>query len=287
MKHIRKILGLAEHPTHAPNSQPHPTLRHLKLTLTSDEYEKQITNKYLVKSDLPESLWTILPNYLIARCPLCQASYAAILDTHSLHFWATLASKERSIFDEKHQSIGCDHFVAVHSFVNLNGIFPSERSKYFHNDYDVPFITPLFIPDETSAYAVIHSLPICRIENGQFVPRYAVYFLTYYAPEGYIHWEEVPGNNYIRVRKGILHERRVAEERGEYQGFFYYDIDARQHPDWWDLPLWVKKKKLFWLDPSSPDLSLTNEPVDKFPYSNIQGYRRPIEIRNGRISFLD
>jgi hypothetical protein len=275
-----------KHPTHPPNIEPHPALKHLVIRLTPDEYRGLIISHR--RYEIPESAWAELPNYVIARCPLCQATYTAVLDTYSLESWRwhTTFEQARYVFDFEHQKIGCNHFFAVQTFLNLNGYFPEERSKYFHSDYDVPFISPLFIPEEVPAYAVMHSLPICRIENDTFVPRYSMYMLTYFAPEPYVRWR-LPPNKAGGRRLGILYERRVAAGRFEHQDILYFPSEARQHSDWWDLPYWIKKKKLFWLDPASPDLPLINEPVEKFPYANIQGYRRPIEIRNGKFRFLD
>jgi hypothetical protein len=79
----------------------------------------------------------------------------------------------------------------------------------------------------------------------------------------------------------------MLEDRNEWEGFLHFITEARKHPDWWDLPLWVKRKKLYWLDPNSPDLPLKSEPVEDFPYADIQGYRRPMKIRNGKFTFLD
>jgi hypothetical protein len=277
----------SEFKPHPSNSQPHPAIEHLKITVKANEYmdaEKTVIS-WEWEYD-PFDFVQKLPNYIIARCPLCNSEYKAVLDTHSLKTWGTIPELDNAVFSAKHQEIGCNHFVAVHSFVNLNGIFPKEQSRYFRNEYDVPFISPLFVPDDVPAYAVMHSLPICRIEDEQFIPRYALYTLTYYAPEEYIHWEPRSSTKSL-VRRGILHERRSAEHKGEWEGFLYGLWDARQHPDWWDLPLWVKKGKLLWLDPYSSNLELKNGPVEDFPYVNIQGYRRGIEIRNGKFRFTD
>jgi hypothetical protein len=185
MNSIRKLLKMQpKYPTHRPNPQPHPALPHLKITFKVDEYLEIV--QAWKNIDPPEGYLSRLPSYVIARCPLCYAEYNSLLDTHSLRSWGTIPEQDQAVFNKKYQEIGCEHFVAVHSFVNLNGIFPTEKSRYFLNHYDVPFISPLFIPDDIPASVVIHSLPICRIEDGQFVPRYGLYMLTYFAPEEYI-----------------------------------------------------------------------------------------------------
>ena len=269
--------------THVPNPVPHPALQHLLITFRPDEYlDKQ---KRWRQYEPPKDYIENLPLYIMARCPFCNAEYRALLDTHSL-----LASYGDDmggcIWREKFETRGCKHFLAIHPFVNLNGFFPEERKKYFHSWYDVPFISPLFLPDEVRSYAVMHSLPICHIEDGHFVPRYYLYTLTYYVPDDYVAWEY----SHQSFRRGTIVESRGLETKTNklhWEGFLYYPIEARKHPEWWDLPLWVKKGKLLWLDPHSPNLELRNGPIEDFPYANIQGYRRGVEIRNGKFRFLD
>ena len=290
MKRLIKLWRRRHWRPHARNPEPHPALRHLRITFRVAEYEAIIENHDIY--NVPKEYWARLPNYIIARCPFCHAAYTAKLDTHSLAFWYGTRQDDhaREVFREAYQDVGCAHFLAVHSFLNLNGFFPEDAGNYFHNTYDVPFVSPLFLPDEVPSYVVMHSLPVCRIEEGEFVPRYGLYTLTYYVPEEYVSWKQFPSTTGLS-RRGIIHERRVAERQApgytpyHWEGFLYPLGYAKEHPEWWDLRLWVERKKLLWLDPYSPDLQLRDGPVDEFPYANIQGYRRPIEIRKGTFRF--
>ncbi len=285
MKRVGRLLGLhPKYPTHTSNYQPHPALQHLKITFQPDEYSRIL--QAWDKIDPPRSYIEKLPTYVIARCPFCHAEYKAVLDTHSLRSWQGVDNTGYAIWREKYEQRGCDHFLAIHTFINLNGLFPEEKKNYFRNDYDVPFVSPTFLPEDPASYVVMHSLPICSLEDGRFVPRYALYTLTYYVPERLVSWEVLP-NTQGKFRRGPIAENRKKEYQYEWEDFLYYPFQARQHPDWWDLPLWIKKKNLFWLDPASRKLTLTNEPSGNFPYSNVQGYRRAIEIRNGKFRFLD
>ena len=284
---VRRLFGLKPKcPTHPPNPQPHPALQHLQITFQPDEYLEILQN--WKKFEPPNEYWEKLPTYVISRCPFCKAEYKTRLDTHSLmkSYGVSPSSGDQWGGPEVER---CAHFLAFHAFINLNGLFPEEASRYFRNAYDVPFISPLFLPDEVPSYTIMHSLPICRIEDGQFVPRYYLYTLTYYVPEDYVSWITIPG--YPRkIRRGIIVDRRAVETRTNnlhWEEFLYFPFQARRHPEWWDLPLWIKEGKLFWLDPYSQNLELKNDPVEDFPYADVQGYRRMIEIRDGKFRFVD
>lgn len=286
MNSIRKLFGLKrKYPTHPPNPQPHPALQHLQITIQPDEYIEILP--ILKKFEPPKEYLDRLPVYLISCCPFCGAEYRSRLDTHSLSLWYGGTWGDGAGLGGLNEG-RCVHFLAIHGFINLNGLYPHEISHYFDNAYDVPFISPLFLPDEVPSYAVMHSLPICRIENGQFVPRYYLYTLTYYVPENYVSWEKTIPSNPQKFRHGIISDRRVSEMNANnlhWELFLYFPNQARKHPEWWDLPSWVKKGKLLWLDPSSPNLELKSGPTEDFPYANIQGFRRMVEIREGKFKF--
>lgn len=273
-----------KYPTHPPNPQPHPALQHLQITFQPDEYSEILQN--WKKSEPPKGYVEKLPTYIMARCPFCHSEYKTLLDTHSLRYGSSPSSGDQLGYPLGER---CTHFLAIHPFINLNGLFPEEKSRYFDNTYDVPFISPLFLPQEVPSYTVMHSLPVCRLEERQFVPRYYLYTLTYYVPENYVSWIKLPGYP-EKIRRGIIAERRSREiiaNNFHWEEFLYYPLQAREHPEWWDLLLWVKKGKLLWLDPHSPNLELRNGPIEDFPYANIQGYRHAIEIRNGKLKFID
>jgi hypothetical protein len=257
------------------NQAPHPALQHLQITFTVSEYEallQKYTRGIFRPSQDARDYSERLPNYLIARCPLCGATYTGRLDTHSLAGWSTHPEYYGAVYSEHYQQIGCAHFLAVQTFVNLNGLIPTEV-PYFDSNLDVPFVIPLYVPDAIPSYAVLHSLPICRIEQQTFAPRYAVYMITYYSTEPKTLWN-----------------RRLAENEAfgagdpDYRGpIMYTSGEARANPETWDLRLWVARKKLQWLDPSATDLSLKVGPPEELPYVDIEGYRRPFTIRKGKL----
>jgi hypothetical protein len=260
------------------NPIPHPALQHLQLTFTPSEYQA-ILERYtrvLFQSSLAgEEYWGRLPTYLIARCPLCSATYTSVLDTHGLSGrWTTYPDSWKAVFEASRQRIGCPHFVAVQKFTNLNSLLPTEL-PYYRNELDVPFVMPVFLPDDIPSVAVIHSLPICRIEGDSFVPRYATYMITYYSTDPKTLWD-----------------RRRAEEVAygagdpDYEGTALHTYRwANSQPESWDLPFWVQKGKLQWLSPFTPDLLLKAQPPEDLPYANIEGYRRPFTFRDGNIEF--
>lgn len=225
-------------------------------------------SKYLAGSDY----WDAVPTYLVARCPFCAASYTAKLDTHSLYDWHTHPEIDRGVYHEQYQNIGCTHFVGVHTFISLRGELPDEL-PYYRSYYDVPFVTPTLLPPNESALAVLHSLPICRLEHEQFVPRYALYTLTYYARD--------PQD--IRARRRAEHEAtRPDNPPASYRAHLWYtNAEVKAHPESFALAQWVQRGKLQWLDLTTPDLPLQAGPLDAFPYTGIRGYRRAFTYREG------
>ena len=246
------------------------TVAHLKFTFAPEEYlflVEQIRQQYKMFFEPMETkaYWLRMPTYLFARCPLCRAEYTSIADTHSLFRWVISREEYRSIFSAYFQREGCTHFTAVQSFINLNGYFPTEVS-YFNGDCgDIPVVMPELRLDEFHASAVIHSLPICRVEGNEFAPRYSLYTVTYYsdAPEE------------ARQRSYELSFPNDSND-GDPSPIPLFDSSGRiiREPVVGDMPYWVKKGKLHWLDLDDPALPLKSGPVSDFPYAGIQGFGR-------------
>jgi hypothetical protein len=205
--------------------------------------------EYQAFPPLQEAYLQSLPNYVIARCPLCNVTYSAHLDTCSLEHWAYPCNGQ-SIFGGYAKEMSCSHFVAMHHFINLNGVMPTEL-HYKSLGCEVPYVIPVFLPDDIESYAVMHALPICRVEGDQFVPCYSVYMITYYSEE-----------------PSTLMERRWQIQESE-----CILIGGLRRRSSWKLTRWVQRGKLRWLDPDVPDLPLRTGPVEAFPYVNIQGRR--------------
>ncbi len=262
---------------------PHPALKHLQITFTPEKYqaflyEGRQNGKWpmFAPGDASPAYWQGLPTYVFARCPFCGGAYTSLLDTHSLDAGGkTYREDDRSVFAGHSTNVGCGHFVALQKFVNLNGLVPLEVG-YFNDYLDVPFISPRLVPDDVPTYAVMHSLPLCRLEEGVFVPRYAVYTIAYYSQEPLV----------MRKRGAIEPLPPLQGDNEGYHGtVFFYSRGLR--PEWYDLRLWVERKKLQWLDPASDNLALKAGPPEAFPYVNIEGFRRPFQYRDGQLKFRD
>lgn len=285
-------------------------VRHLRIAFTPVEYQAVTQQTHyqragsFSKIKAGSDYWGRIPSYLIARCPLCGVPYAEELDTHSLlgwgiypGFWDFVYTNKRerlgedeidrrleeiesgttqpgeyweSTFEATPQRVKCKHFVAVQFFINLHSVVPKEVT-YFSNQSEVPFVMPVFLPDDIESYVVMHSLPICRIEKNKFVPRYSLYLLTYYS-----------------MNPQALWKRRQAEFKGGDALHFsklytWRTIELNNLSEAWDLSLWVKRGKLFWLELEQDDLPLKSGSVKEFPYANIEGIRKSHTYRKGKL----
>jgi hypothetical protein len=240
------------------------TVKHLKLNITLEEYQA-FRERYRTKSgsayetiygQQDQSVWENIPEYLLARCPLCGAIYTEQMDTYSIEHW-TLGLTD-TVYSNIRQFIGCQHFAGVTSFINLQGKTPTEIT-YFNFKPEVPYILPDYLPDSPRSYAVMHSLPICRVENGVFIPAYSLFLITYYS-----------------LHPDILHARAIKghDIDGPIPRPYAFKFD-------WDLLPWVTAGKLQWLDLEKENLPLKSGQVDEFPYANIQGRRKYFKYRKG------
>ena len=240
------------------------TLWQLQITFAPDEYLELLARHsqpgdWLNSRVEIASYWDKLPRYLIARCPLCGVRFTNRADTHSLFEWG--GSDSRSLSSHPENTIPCAHFVGVEQFIHLNGNFPTELD-YFPCTYgDVPIVVPELLLDELHAGAVIHSLPICRVEGDAFTPRYSVYTVTYYA--------DSPAQ--ARDRSYRLHYPQGIGKDADTTPLFDTSGRGYREPLVADLRHWVERGKLLWLDLDDPTLPLKSGPTSDFPYAGIQG----------------
>lgn len=217
---------------------------------------------------LPTEYWENIPTYLFAHCPICASKFSAQLDTYSLKYWGHSLGSGKKIFCNDHQEIGCKHFVLTHYFLNLNDNYPLEK-EYWGNNSEVPYVIPRLLNDNPEILlpgyhtevldpcAVMHALPICRLENRQFVPRYSLYMITYFALNS-------------------AHMRAYYSKLRAYQEWFPQPLPSDADKElWWDLEYWVKKQKLYWLDPDDHSLSLSQHP-HIFPYRQVEGIKHEV-----------
>ena len=227
------------------------------------EIMRNIGERINIRED--KDYWELLGNYIIAKCPICGQEYKEQLDTYSLRQWVR-AANGNIIFRSESNIERCKHFIVANHFINFNRINPEvspiELCWPTSFNSEVPHVMPMLFDEEIESYAVMHSLPICKIEDDRFVPRYTLYTLTYYTHEEHI--EEL---------KDRLRHWEPKMERVELLTFPISDYGEAE--EWWNLNQWVQQGKLFWLEPDNPELPLIKGPVGKFPYGNITGRKMP------------
>ena len=135
-----------------------------------------------VKNQAKKEYWSKLPEFVLAKCPICGAEHTDWPDLHTTaQFGGAQADPPQLLYARPSQYRGCKHLVTMASFINLNGYKPRRR---LYLESEVPYITDCLFPDDTpESYAVINAFPICRIENNNFVPAYTLYILAYYGEE--------------------------------------------------------------------------------------------------------
>lgn len=249
--------------------------KHLKITFTPSEYTEIIQQKgFIYERDetdhyLRSDYWSRLPKYLVARCPICGSNYEERLDTHSLWRWSFEPFNQFYVYETRYnlpsiyEPVRCEHFVAVHSFLNLRRHLPTELSQlkmvgFTFNTGDIPFVLPDLLPDGMLAFAVMHSLPICGIEHNEFMPKYALYMITYYAQDSQA------------LRKRRMEKQNPTPEN--WASLLAFPQFMRYNPQVANLRHWVGHGKLHWLDLNSSELALKGNAVAEFPYDGITGY---------------
>lgn len=251
-----------------------------------------------------DSYWERLPAYTISRCPICQADYTGKIDLHSLGAgWSTShAASGKSFFSAEHEYIGCNHFLAVQRFVNLNGMIPSELSGYTAQLH-VPFVMPYFLKPKQISYAVLRHFNICRLESpdgrlycfhthafepptttradmktstgrDQRLPEErsaedtALLTDAIYVPR----YTAYAITYYADAPKRLWHNRARSEQHygagdSEYRGMMMATMESMRGTHAYDLLYWVQQGKLRWFTPV--DMALHAGPVAEFPYRDI------------------
>lgn len=241
----------------------------LQTHITPEEYLAVVKQKPVKQSQYEP----LIPVYKVAQCPFCQANCLARLDTYSLLLWSPVAMPGNMWGITQAIINRCPHIIMGEFFINLNGLLPTEV-EYFNTRSEIPFVNPRLVDDKhwESTYpdmdpqAIMHALPICRIERKrfkkQFVPRYSLFTITYFARR------HAPMFDWWM--KGFKYQ--------------YMQLAGKHDDDWWDLARWVRQEKLCWLDASKPGLPVQQHPAP-FPYASIKGYRADmITYRKGKIS---
>jgi hypothetical protein len=219
--------------------------------------------------DLDKRYHSRLPVYLLARCPICGGRVHEPVDTYSLNGigWGGIGSIKRGFgwfgFGDGLQTgvsyeAECRHVEIVSVMVNLNGIQPDDVTQEVWITSERPFVMPPVLNLEQT-YAVVHSLPIGRFDDIEPQHHYTAYFVTYFT--------NVDRRLYNKVMQPA------------HEGYGLVAIDWADY----DLLLWVKRGKLYWLDWDDSDLPLRHEPAGDFPYATVKGGEGNWVIRNGRM----
>lgn len=243
----------------------------LIINITTEEYlniwrEEDRKLKGKVYFQLPEKYWNVIPQYLVAKCPICGKDYIEKIDTYSLRGWTLLSGKK--VYKSEIPSVKCEHFIYVQCFLNINGNIPDKSDteiKYnIYNRSEVPHILGNIMEYELDLYAVMHSLPICKIENKMFIPKYSLYMITYYVTE-----------KSRRILNNIINQSNIFKKTDEPIPFATYPPGSKEADLWWNLGYWVEKGRLYWLDTNNKSTSLKKNDIEKFPYGNITGRKEP------------
>lgn len=193
--------------------------------------------------DLPETYQSQLPIYTLAICPWCGAAVREAIDTFSLMglgWWFDeplgfgwfgrrkfdehyLMPKE---FTEVSYQGHCDCVQAVMYGVNFQGILPEDvQVTQIVTSSERPSVLRSFMECDGSM-AVLRTLPIGRIDDDHWQPRYTVYFVTYFNPDP------------------LVYKRALAPQNPNHKDFVwpYHQLDYNLQP-------WADAGKLLWLNP--------------------------------------
>jgi hypothetical protein len=207
---------------------------------------------------IPQEYRARLPVYLLARCPFCGGRVWEAIDTFSLNGLGWMGAPVGfGWYGSRSYQADCAHVEIVAYGVNLNGLRPDDVFQGVPLGSEKPFVmTPVIELEQT--YVVIHALPVGRYDDPEPLPRYTVYFTTYF------------------TSNKTAFEAVVQPFHEDYSLVQYGVAD-------YDLLKWVEAGKLFWLDPADPELPLRNQPVEAIPYGNVEGLEGLRVIRNGRL----
>jgi hypothetical protein len=148
----------------------------------------------------------------------------------------------------------CGHVQALTYGICLNGIHPDDV-RHRHRVYigsERPGLAGSFL-EERGNYAVLHTLPVGRLDDEVWQPRYTVYFVTYF-----------------KESLGGVKRMTFPPQAGNPPCFNW------RYGQWdYDLRAWLRRGKLFWLGPEAEGYPLRQKPMRDFPYDGLDGLRGP------------
>jgi len=196
-----------------------------------------------------------LPIQLLAQCPYCgtyilqpvdvyslmgfHGNYKAIKTFHGHEDWREFTPYKQI----------CPHALCATFSVDLHGRTPDDLSPWLHGARirlldNAPYVMiwPL-IARYTSA--VMHALPIGRMDDDEPTHHYTMHIVTYFVRE----------DSNLRTP-----DLWISNEFGQpATGAVWYDVD---------LLKWVRAGRLFWMDPENT-LRLVQGPPESFPFTGI------------------
>jgi hypothetical protein len=184
-------------------------------------------SKMLIPDGDPE-YWKLIPSYEYSVCPFCGLPCKEQIDTYSLRHWVLRASQGDSVYSRRGQSESCEHLVIAQAFINLEGKKPRPnepeelRRGVIELPPEAPFVAGFLLEGPEPCTAVIHSLPICRIEGDAFVPAYTLYVVAYFAEQ-----------REVRLRKRL--SLRGFKPEYDRRTMLPWPIADGEFPEWWDL----------------------------------------------------
>lgn len=189
---------------------------------------------------------------------------------HLLKRWNSLRILYSTLSANKEYVMSrCPHFMGVQRFVHLHQVPLAEADIFNCACGELPYLTPDFFREGFATYAVLHALPICRIEHEEFIPRYTLFLITYFTEN-----------------KGAIRTQRMAITLEDSPDSPYPDPfdPAPPRPDYiqthpqspYNLAAWAERGQLGWLDITQPDLPLTigSGLVPPALYQNMEGWRQ-------------
>ncbi len=212
------------------------------------------------------SYQAVVPYYTFAQCPICGHIYREQGDTNSLFHWGGKRGFMPTFYfptDFLPTPARCSHWMGIHRFVNLHNVYPSMYENYNNATGEVPYVTNYYFRDDIATRIVMHALPVCTIQDNQFVPTHTVFSLTYFS------------------------ENPAEVEQRYYKEAFFDDFPAivippgrSTDPVYFDLAYWAEQGLLGWMDWTQSDVPLRLGKDEELPdvYRNIQGERCPYEL---------
>lgn len=237
----------------------------IQYPFSAQAYEEWIDKDFYYLKPTPPAI----PTYIYARCPICKAVCQQPINIYSIHAKALELSIPKGIVLHgtglNGKGISCPHHLGVQEFINLHGNLPTEV-RDFHFDFgEVPYITPWFLPDDIESYAVLHALPIHQIVEGQFIPAYTRFMLTYFSVDS----ASILQRCYASQQEAMARDNEyypytlAAPYRSMHLYEYTTDVIAQlpqkvkdYYEPMYDLSRWAASGKLGYLDYSSQELPL-------------------------------